>query len=799
MTAVESARAAEPGAQLDLEILGMTCASCVRRVERSLSKLPSAEATVNLATERAHVCFDPGQVSTQALVASVVASGYQVRRAALELILPGLGDAGSAALAQAALLRIPGVLAARVQLASERLEVECLSSLDPARLEAALRRLGYSPKLVTGDAAPDRSPRSGLFQVALSLLLAAAVLALSLSPWTGPGVLAVEALLAGAILVWPGQRFYRGAWAELRHLSPGMNTLVALGSLVAYSSSLIAAAAPGLLGGQLHPTFDAASAIVALILLGKWLESSSKQRAAGALRGLLALQPRSALKLEAGQAVQVDVSSLQVGDLIRLRPGERLPLDGEVVEGSGSLDTSAITGESLPLEVGPGSAVIGGVLCRSGGLTVRVTEVGERTVLGQILRTVSEAQASKAPIQQLADRIAAVFVPAVLALAALTFFLNWRLLPAQPLATALAAAVSVLVVACPCAMGLATPVAVMVASGVAARGGVLIRQGDALERLAGVKLVALDKTGTLTSGRASLAGLWSPAGEEDLSGLLGWVASVEAGSEPPLAAAVVGEAQSRGLALEPVSDFTALPGRGVSAQVGELPVLVGSRSLLRERGVDTSAGEAMAEQAALQGQTVWWVARSGSLAGLLFLADLPRPESAAVLAELRQLGLELALISGDHPATAAAVAEQLSVARWDGGLLPQQKAERLAELRELGPVAFVGDGINDAPALVQAEVGIAMGRGTDLAADAADLVLVAGNLKALPATIALARRTLRTIRWNFVWAFGYNLLMIPLAAGLLRPLGIALNPALAAAAMGLSSLFVVGNSLRLSR
>jgi Cu+-exporting ATPase len=583
-------------------------------------------------------------------------------------------------------------------------------------------------------------------------------------------------------------------------MSPDMNTLVMLGSSAAWLYSIIALVAPGLFPvGTAHVYFEASSTIITLILLGKYLEAKSRGRASQAIQKLLTLTPRTATVVRDGVEREVPVADVELGDLVRVRPGERLPVDGVVAEGQSFVDESMLTGEPVPVEKVIGVEVLGGTVNRTGAFTLRATRVGKSTVLAQIIHMVEQAQTGKPPIQQLADKIAAVFVPVVLVLAVVTVVV-WLVVGPQPaLSYALVAGVSVLVIACPCAMGLATPAAIMVGSGKAAELGVLFRKGVAIESLGRVDTVVLDKTGTLTRGAPALTDVRTFGVTE--AALLAAAAAVEARSEHPLAEAVVTAARERGLSVPEVSGFEAEPGYGVRGTVGGVVVAVGAERWLRKLGIDPGAATADAQSLAEGARSLLFVAVDGRLAGLLAVADPVKDGSIEAVAALKTLGLRLVMLTGDNAQTARAVGRSVGIDEVLAELLPGDKARAVSELQASGrKVAFVGDGINDAPALAQADAGIAIGTGTDIAVEAADVVLMSGDLRGAVNAIGLARRTLRTIVLNFVWAYGYNIVLIPLAAGALFPLtGLMLSPMLAAGAMSLSSLFVLTNSLRLRR
>jgi P-type Cu+ transporter len=742
--------------QLTFRVEGMTCASCVARVERALNKAPGVEAsTVNLSTEKASVTFDPARIDPAALFHAVEDAGYTPRevegtgaedeeRAAREAEIAGLRKS----LVFAAALTVPLVLIAMVRM---------VPGVEPVMLSLLAER----------------------------------------------GWMVVEWVLATPVLFVAGGRFFRQAWAELRHANPGMSTLVALGASAAYLYSVLVLLAPGIFPeGTAGSYFEAAGVIVTLILLGRFLEAIAKGRTSEAIKKLMQLQAKTARVLRDGEEVEIPIDAVVVGDKISVRPGERLAVDGVVVEGHSYVDESMITGEPVPVEKGAGGELVGGTINKTGAFTMRATRVGADTVLSRIIRMVEEAQSAKPPIQKLADRIASVFVPIVIAVAAITFGVWLAFGPAPAVSFAFATAVSVLLIACPCAMGLATPTAIMVGTGRGAQMGVLIRKGTALELLARVDTVVLDKTGTLTVGRPELTdwvGMEKGGAGDFPPDTLRLVAAAESRSEHPIAEAIVRAARTRGLDIPAVGDFRAEPGFGIEATVDGHKVQVGADRYMRRLGIEPGAAAERAAELAGEAKTPLYAAIDGRLAGVIAVADPLKDGSREAVAALHALGLEVAMLTGDNQGTAQAIARQAGIDRIVAEVLPDQKAEEVRRLQAEGQrVAFVGDGINDAPALAQADVGIAIGTGTDIAIEAGDVILMSGDLRGIVNATALAKRTLRTIWINFFWAYAYNVALIPIAAGVLYPLlGLLLNPMLAAAAMSVSSLFVVTNSLRL--
>jgi len=806
--------------ELRFGIRGMTCASCVARVERALKKQPGVEeATVNLATETAALRLDPQLADVAELLRAVRDAGYEPVRERLELGVEGMTCASCVARVERALQRLPGVLEASVNLATERARIDYLpAAISPARLRAAIRDAGYVPVELAARADREsesrRAEQAGLLgdlRLALALTVPVVVLAMGPMLWPGMGALMerllpagawhwLELLLTSVVLFVPGRRFYRQGWAELRHASPGMNTLVMLGSSAAWGYSVLAVVAPGIFpAGTANRYFEAAAVIVTLILLGRFLEARAKGRTSEAIRKLVGLQPPTARVQRAGETRELPIEEVVPGDAIVVRPGERIPVDGVVIEGSSYVDESMITGEPVPVAKAVDAEVVGGTMNRTGAFTFRATRVGADTVLARIIRMVEEAQAGKPPIQQLADRIAGVFVPVVIVVALLTFGVWLAVGPSPALNYAFVAAVSVLVIACPCAMGLATPTAIMVGTGKGAEMGTLFRQGTALELMARVDTLVLDKTGTLTEGRPELTDLQVFDADEDR--VLALVAAAEDRSEHPIGQAIVAAASARGLDWPTAEAFRAEPGFGLEARVDGRLVQVGADRYMRRLGIDLTSAEASAARLADAAKSPLYAALDGRLVAVLAVADPLKAGSREAVETVRRFGIRVAVVTGDHERTARAVAREAGIEQVVAEVLPEQKAEQVKRLQREGRrVAFAGDGINDAPALAQADVGIAIGTGTDIAIESADVILMSGDLRGIGNAVALSRRTLRTITINFFWAYAYNVALIPLAAGALYPLlGILLNPMLAAAAMSVSSLFVVGNSLRLRR
>ncbi|MCC6304686.1 MAG: heavy metal translocating P-type ATPase [Rhodobacteraceae bacterium] len=799
-----------------LEIRDMSCGACVGRVERAITVVPGVEmAAANLAQRSLRVSF-AAPADLPAIAAALAAAGYPPAREVTRLAVEGMTCASCVGRIEAAAMALPGVVAAAANLADGSLRVEHLAgAVTPAALVAALKGAGYGAR-PAAEAAPAAARRSAETRAARDRAILAAALALPVAVlemgghlvpafhhWQAArlgqtGAWALQAALTLVLLAGPGREFYLKGARSLWRRAPDMNALVMLGTAAAFLYSLVATFAPAVLPAASRAVYyEAAAVIVALVLLGRWLEARAKGEAGAAIRRLVALAPATALRLGPGGPEEVPAAGLAAGERVLIRPGARVPADGLVEEGQSWVDESMLTGEPVPVAKAPGAAVTGGTVNGAGALTVRLVRTGEATTLARIVALVEGAQGAKLPVQALVDRITLWFVPAVLAVAAVTVAAWLAFGPS--LAHALVAGVSVLIIACPCAMGLATPVSIMVGLGRAAERGILVRRGEALQRLAGVTTVAFDKTGTLTEGRPRLVA-FDVAPGADADDLLALAAAVEARSEHPIARAVVEAAAARGLALPAAEDFAALPGRGVTARVGGRRVAVGAGRLMAEEGARAEAFAAPAEARARAGETVLFLAVDGVAAALIAVADTPRPGAAEAVAALHRLGIASAMITGDGAATAGAIAARLGIDRVEAEVLPAGKLASVRALAASGPVAFVGDGINDAPALAAADVGIAVGTGTDVAIEAGDVVLVAADPRAVAEAVTLARAILANIRQNLFWAFAYNVALIPLAAGALYPAtGLLLSPVLAAGAMAASSVIVVGNALRLRR
>ena len=808
-------------------VQGMTCAACVWRIEEAVSSVPGVrEASVNLATERAQVTFDPAQVTPGAIAQAVTAAGYTPAVVKNTLRVRGMQDASAVGRVEAALRAVPGVLRADINLAAEHALIAFLPDVtDVAACREAVAAAGYTlegedeagaeadhdAQAQTADQAAQRALK---IRLGIALSLAFAVLLGSMGGAFLPflrGSLVdnpyVLWALATPVQFWAGWQFYRGAWATLRHLAFDMNALIAIGTSAAYFYSVAAALAPDYfsnqaLDGAAPLYFDTAAVIIALILLGRYLEGRAKRQTAAAIRALMDFQPQTALVSRDGTTEEIPLAQVAVGDVLQVRPGDRVPVDGVVIDGQSAVDESMLTGESMPVEKGPGAEVVGGALNTTGAFRFRATRVGKDTALAHIVRLIEEAQGSKAPLQRLTDRIAAHFVPAVIAVALLTF-LAWYFVGPDPAFTpALLAFVAVLIIACPCALGLATPTAIMVAMGTGAAKGVLVRDAEALERLHSVTTVVLDKTGTLTQGRPQVTDVLAHG--LSVADVLGLAAAAEQASEHPLSQAVVRAAQDERLDLPQAGDFIAAPGRGIRAEVAGMLVRVGNAAYMEESGIELQARGDLASHAqalTAYGKTVLFVAVDGVLSGVIAVADTLKPSAEQAVAALRARGIRVQMLTGDAEPTARTIAGQVGIEHVSAEVMPGQKAAVIQQRQKAGEVvAMVGDGINDAPALARADVGIALGAGADVALEAADITLMGENLAALETAFTLSHATRRTIWQNLGWAFGYNVVLIPVAAGVLFPFfGIVLNPMLAAAAMAFSSVSVVLNSLRLRR
>lgn len=802
---------------LSFEIDGMTCAGCVGRAEKALTAVAGVEkGDVNLATKsgRVELADGAGADTARAVAGALKAAGYPAVPQRFRFQITGMTCASCVNTVEKALLAVPGVLSAKVNLADETASVSALLP-DTRALEAAVAGAGYAARpIASGERPVDRNAEEASALRKRVIVAAALTFPIFLTEMGGHvfpvihRVIAqtvgmqtswvVQFVLATLVLAVPGRQFFAKGLPALLRRAPDMNSLVLLGTSAAWLFSTVATFAPGLLPvGTRAVYFEAAAVIVTLILVGRWLEARAKGRTGAAIKRLIGLRPATARVERDGDVVEIAVEEVVRGDILQLRPGERIAVDGVVREGASWVDESMITGEPLPVEKTTGATLVGGTVNGNGAIRMRATAVGADTMLARIIAMVEEAQGARLPVQDLVNKITAWFVPAVMSVAVATV-LVWLIFgPAPALPFALVAGVAVLIIACPCAMGLATPTSVMVGTGRAAELGVLFRQGDALQALQGVDVVAFDKTGTLTEGKPELTDLMTLAGWND-DNLLAHAAAIEALSEHPLGRAITAAAKEKGLKLAPVEGFSAVPGYGLRGRIAGREVLLGAARLMVKEGVDAAELLPVAADLAAKGRTPILVAVDGVAAGVLAVSDRVKPSARATVAALQARGIKVAMITGDTAPTAQAIADELGIALVQAEVLPEGKVAAIRALQAEGRVAFVGDGINDAPALAAADVGVAIGTGTDIAVESAHVVLMSGDPSGVVNAIEISRRTMANIKQNLGWAFGYNILLIPVAAGALYPLwGMMLSPGLAAGAMALSSVLVLSNALRL--
>ncbi len=794
--ALEAKKTKELVQTIIVPVKGMTCASCSGRIEKVVGQVPGVlEIVVNLAAEQAKVNYNSKEITSSEVVQAIEKTGFSVPSQKHKVAIEGMTCATCVGRVEKVLNRLPGVVTAQVNLATEEGGVEAQSGLVSAvDIVAAIEKAGFGARILVGEeTAFDEDEQAATDRRELIIFIGAALLTLPMVlqmvwdlagfHWMLPPF--VQLALATPVQFIAGARFYKSAWGALRAGSGNMDLLVAMGTSAAYGLSLFVLLRPDL--GSGHFYFEASAAVITLVMLGKLLETRAKRGTTAAIKALMKLRPETARVEKDGREIEVPASSVASGDVVIVRPGERLPVDGEVAEGQSQVDESLITGESLPVPKGPGDAITGGALNGEGLLKVRATTVGAASTLSRIIEMVQGAQASKAPVQKLVDRIAEVFVPAVIVIALAT--LGGWLLYGVPMTEAVIAAVSVLVIACPCALGLATPTAIMVGTGAAAKAGILIKDADALEQAKNIDTVVFDKTGTLTKGKPVVWSLTALRGcEEDVLRL---TASVQQGSQHPLAKAILNNAPEN---LFPVSDFQSLSGKGIMATVNEQKVAVGNRLLMDEQGIEILKFEQEATQSELKGGTVMWVAAGGELKGIIAVGDEEKEHAAEAIQYLKSQGIQSVMLTGDNKRTAQAVAERLGIENVVAQVLPEHKSDEILRLKSEGrSVAMVGDGINDAPALAAADVGMAMGTGTDVAMETAGITLMRGEPGLVADAISISQATYNKIKQNLFWAFFYNVIALPLAA-----FGF-LSPVIAGAAMAMSSVSVVSNSLLLKQ
>ncbi len=807
---------AEAIRQVTLGVQGMTCASCVSHIEGALNEVKGVTvATVNLATEKAAVEYDPAIADLGDLVDSIKSAGYEVGADQATLSIGGMTCASCVSHIENALNDVDGVISANVNLATERATVQYASSaVTTSVLEAAVKSAGYEV-LGVGDEEDslerDKRLHDALVKRLKTKILIGAIISIpvffgsypSLFPFV-PGFLQdfrVLWALTTPVQFWVGWQFYKGAVGALRHKTTDMNTLIAVGTSAAYAYSVMLIFFPDFFmaqGVSKEVYFDTSTIIITLILLGRFMEAKAKGRTSEAIKKLMGLQAKTARVVRDGEELDIPVAQVVTDDTVIVRPGEKVPVDGIMLDGSSAIDESMVTGESMPVEKAVGDEVIGATINKTGAFKFRATNVGKDTVLSQIVKLVEQAQGSKAPIQRLVDKVTSYFVPAVMTVALTTGVVWYFFGPAPALTYALLNFIAVLIIACPCALGLATPTSIMVGTGKGAENGVLIRSAEALETAHKVQVVVLDKTGTLTQGRPAVTDVVTSNGMTE-DELLSLAATVERNSEHPLGEAIVNRARERNIELGDATAFNAIAGHGVEASVGDRRVLLGNLKLMKDHNLHLNGLEEAAEKLATQGKTPMYVAVDGEASGMIAVADTVRPESREAIERMHRMGIEVAMLTGDNKRTADAIAGELGIDRILADVLPEDKANEVKRLQQEGKiVAMVGDGINDAPALAQSDIGIAIGTGTDVAMEAADITLMRGDVRGVVTAIALSKATIRNVKQNLFWAYAYNTVLIPVAAGLLYPFfGLLMSPILAAAAMATSSVSVVSNASRL--
>lgn len=808
------------------DVEGMHCASCVNNVEKAIKKVQGVEdVTVNLATEKATVSYRTGETDTTKIVDAVEQAGYQTRVETLQFSVKGMHCASCVGNVEGAILRTPGVKDVSVNLATEKATVRVIQgTINPSKIVEIVQDAGYQAELINGVDRASQTDRqkkereqelnsikqslmiAATFSIPIFLIEMASHFITPFHSWLSASVgmqnlYYLFFVLASVVQFGPGLRFYKQGWPSLRRGTPDMNSLVMLGTTAAYGYSVVATFFPQVLpSGTVNVYFEASAVIVTLILSGRYMEAIAKGRTSESIKRLLSLQAKNARIIRNGKEMEVPVEQVQIGDTILVRPGEKIPVDGEVVDGDSYVDESMISGEPIPVHKTKGDEMVGGTINKNGSIRFKATKIGADTVLAQIIKMVEEAQGSKLPIQSLVNKVTSYFVPAVITLALLTFGIWFIWGPDPALTFALVNAVAVLIIACPCAMGLATPTSIMVGTGKAAEMGVLFRQGDALQALRNTDVIVLDKTGTLTKGEPELTDFEVVEGYES-NKILQLVASAENRSEHPIAEAIVKAARDKKVELAEADDFNAKPGFGIETTVNGTRVFVGADRFMTQLKLDISHFDEVRNHLTKEGKTPIYVAMDDKLVAAMAVADPIKESTPAAIKELHQLDLKVAMITGDNEQTARAIANELGIDEVVAEVLPEDKANAVKQLQSNGrKVTFVGDGINDAPALAQADVGVAIGTGTDVAIESAEVVLMSGDLRNVPNAIALSNSTIRNIKENLFWAFVYNIILIPLAAGALYPaFGILLSPIFAAGAMAVSSVFVLGNALRLKR